>query len=149
MSALYMDAEITPARSLSKRGLYVVIGITVAMAAIPAIYFTILGAHLVLPFLGVDVLGLWYAFHVMKKNVRAERVRVSSEAVEVLRDDKRVWSSPTAFTRVEEFETAVRLTMSGRRTSVAKAISPEERSAFARALHDAIGKARRERYPGG
>jgi uncharacterized membrane protein len=148
MHALYMDAEITPARSLSKRGLYVVMGITIGLAAIPAIYFTILGAHLVLPFLGLDVLGLWYAFHVMRKNVGAERVRVSSEAVEVLRDDERIWSSPTAFTRVEEYETAVRLAVSGRRTSVAKALSPEERSAFARALDDAIRAARRERYPG-
>lgn len=149
MGALYMDAEITPARSLSKRGLWVVMGITIAMAAIPAIYFTLLGAHLVLPFLGIDVLALWYAFHVMKKNVRAERVRVSAEAVEVLRNDERVWSSPTAFTRVEEYETAVRLMFSRRRTSVAKALSPEERSAFARALDDAIRAARRERYPGG
>ena len=145
---LYMDAEITPARSLSKRGMFVVLGITAALALIPAIYFTALGAPLVLPFLGADVLGLWYAFHLMRKNVRAERVRVSSEAVEVLRDEQQVWSSPTAFTRVQEFETAVRLAVSGRRTSVAKALSPEERHAFAMALSDAIIKARRERYPG-
>lgn len=149
MSALYMDAEITPARSLSKRGMYVVLGITIALALIPAIYFTVLGAHLVLPFLGLDVVGLWYAFHLMRRNVRAERVRVSFEEVEVLRDEERVWTSPTAFTRVDEFETAVRLSMSGRRTSVAKALSPEERHAFANALSDAIRKARRERYPGG
>lgn len=143
-----MDAEITPARSLSKRGLYVVMGITIGMAMIPAIYFSILGAHLVLPFLGLDVLGLWYAFHVMGKNVRAERVRVTSDTVEVLRGDETVWSSPTAFTRVEPYETAVRLAVSRRRTSVAKALSPEERTAFARALDDAIRAARRERYPG-
>jgi uncharacterized membrane protein len=126
----------------------VVIGVTIGLALIPAVYFTLLGAPLVLPFLGLDVLGLWYAFHVMRRNVRAERVRVSSEAVEVLRDDRPVWSSPTAFTRVEEFETQVRLAVSGRRTSVAKALSPEERHDFATALHDAIRKARRERYPG-
>jgi len=148
MSPLYMDAVITPARSLSRRGMFVVLGITAGLALIPAIYFTILGAHLVLPFLGLDVLGLWYAFHLMNKNVRAERVRVSYDEVQVLRDDTTVWSSPTAFTRVDEFETAVRLSMSGRRTSVAKALSPEERHAFAAALDDAIRKARRERYPG-
>jgi uncharacterized membrane protein len=148
MSSFYMDAEITPARSLSRRGMFVVLGITIGLALIPAIYFTVLGAHLVLPFLGADVLGLWYAFHLMRKKVRAERVRVSYDAVEVLRDETPVWSSPTAFTRVEEYETAVRLAVSGRRTSVATALSPDERHAFANALDDAIRKARRERYPG-
>jgi uncharacterized membrane protein len=143
-----MDAEITPARSLSKRGRTVVIGITTFLALIPATVFSIMGAHLVLPFLGLDVLGLWYAFHLLGKAVRAERVRVSCEAVEVLREEREVWSSPTAFTHVEEFETAVRLTVSGRRTSVAQALSPDERHAFAQALDDAIRKARAERYPG-
>jgi len=144
----YLDAEITPARSLSKRGRGIVIGITIGLALIPATAFSIMGAHLVLPFLGLDVLGLWYAFHLMGRKVRAERVRVSCEAVEVLRDDQAVWSSPTAFTQVEEYETAVRLAASGRRTSVARALSPDERHAFARALDDAIRKARAERYQG-
>ncbi len=143
---LYMDAEITPARSLSRRGMGIVIGVTAGLALIPAVVFTAIGAPLVLPFLGADVLGLWYAFHLMRKAVRAERVRVSAEAVEVLRDEASVWTSPTAFTRVEEFETAVRLRVSGRRTSVARALSPEERHAFAVALEDAIRAARRERY---
>lgn len=144
----YLDAEITPARSLSKRGRSVVIGITIALALIPATAFSIIGAHLVLPFLGLDVLGLWYAFHLMGKPPPAERVRVSCDAVEVVRDNQEVWSSPTAFTRVDEFETAVRLAVFGRRTSVARALSPDERHAFARALDDAIREARAERYPG-
>ena len=145
---LYMDAEITPARSLSRRGRAVVIGVTAGLALIPATVFSIQGAHLVLPFLGLDVLGLWYAFHLMGKAVRPERVRVSTEIVEVYRDDKPAWSSPTAYTTVEEFDTAVRLTVSGRRTSVAQALSPDERHAFAPALDDAIRKARAERYRG-
>ena len=144
----YMDAEITPARSMSSRGRAVVIGITAGSALVPVVVFSIQGAHLVLPFLGLDVLGLWYAFHLMGKAVRPERVRVSSESVEVVRDDKSVWSSATAFTRVEELDTAVRLTVSGRRTSVARALSPDERHVFATALDDAIRKARAERYRG-
>jgi uncharacterized membrane protein len=144
----YMDAEITPARSLSRRGRRVVLGLTVALALIPATVFSILGAHLVLPFLGLDVAGLWYAFHVMGRKVSAERVRVSSDAVEVLRDERTVWTSATAFTQVLEFDTAVRLAVSGRRTSVARALSRDERHAFAAALEDAIRHARRERYPG-
>ena len=145
-STLYMDAVITPARSLSPQGLRIVMGITIALALVPAIAFSVMGAHLVLPFLGLDVFGLWYAFRVLNRRVQAERVRVSTDEVEVLRNDHSVWTSPTAFTRVEEFETAIRLAVSGRRTSVAQALSPDERHAFAYALDTAIRKARAERY---
>lgn len=145
---LYMDALITPARSMSPRGQRIVLGITIALALVPAITFSLMGAHLVVPFLGLDILGLWFAFRVINRRVQAERVKVSTEAVEVLRNDRQVWTSPTAFTRVDEFETAVRLAVSGRRTSVARALSPDERHAFAHALDKAIRSARAERYPG-
>ncbi len=142
----YLDAQITPARSLSRRGLKVVMTITILLAAIPVTTFMIMGAHLVLPFVGVDVFGLWLAFHIMNRRVASERVRVSSDLVEVLREGRIVWSTATAFTRVEPGETAVRLAMSGRRMSVARSLSPGERKDFARALDDAIRRARSERY---
>jgi uncharacterized membrane protein len=41
--------------------------------------------------------------------------------------------------------TALRLRLSGRQTAVAAALSPRERGEFARALEDAIGRARRHR----
>lgn len=148
MAACYMDAEITPARSLSPRGLWIVMGVTVALALVPVTVFMLMGAHLVLPFVGLDVLGLWLAFHLMNRRVQCERVRVTAEAVEVMRGARRVWTSATAFTRVEPGESAVRLASSGRRVAVARALSPGERRAFAGALDEAIRKARRERYPG-
>jgi uncharacterized membrane protein len=144
----FMDAEITPARSLSRRGLVIVMGITIGLGAIPVITFVAMGAHLVLPFVGVDILGLWLAFYVMNRKVSAERVRVSSDLVEVLKDNKPVWSSPTAFTRVEPGETAVRLAIHSRRLAVAQALSPGERAEFAGALAEAIRKARGAQYPG-
>lgn len=147
-SGCYMDAEITPARSLSPRGLKIVMGITIALALIPVTFFLAIGAHLVLPFVGLDVFGLWLAFHIMNRRVSAERVRVTAEVVEVFRAGKAVWTSATAFTRVEPGETAIRLATSGKRVSVARDLSPPERRDFARALDDAIRKARRERYVG-
>src|SRR5947207_1634628 len=128
-----MDAEITPARSLSRRGLNVVMGITMGMALIPVTFFMMMGAKLVLPFVGADVLGLWLAFAIMNRRVSAERVRVSTDFVEVFRAGKAVWSSATAFTKVEPGETAVRLSMSGRRVAVARSLSPGERRDFGQA----------------
>ena len=146
----YLDAEIKPARSLSPGGLKVVLCITVALALIPITVFTLLGVgHFVLPFLGLDIFGLWLAFHIMNKRVGIERVRVSSETVDVFRAGKPVWTSASACTRVQPGETAVRLAVSGRRMAVAAALSPAERRDFGQALDDAIRKARRERYPGG
>ena len=84
----------------------------------------------------------------MNRRVDAERVRVSSDFVEVQRSGKTVWTSSTAFTRVEPGETTVRLAMSGRRMSVARSLSAGERREFAHALDDAIRRARNERYPG-
>jgi uncharacterized membrane protein len=146
----YLDAEIRPARSLSPGGLKVVMGLTIALAMIPVTIFSLMGAgHFVLPFLGLDIFGLWLAFYVMNKRVGVERVCVSSDQVEVFRAGKPVWRSATAFTRVEPGETAVRLAVSGKRMAVAAALSPQERQDFTHALDDAIRRAKRERYPGG
>ena len=111
----YMDAQITPARSLSPRGLKVVMTMALILAAIPALVLISAGLAFLVPIVGIDILGLWLAFHIMNRRVDAERVRVSSDFVEVQRSGKTVWTSSTAFTRVEPGETTVRLAMSGRR----------------------------------
>jgi uncharacterized membrane protein len=155
MSALYMDATITPARSLSKRGVRNVVLITAALSAIPFTMAILLGAPIPPIFLGLDVLGLWLALTIATRGaVRSERVQVSSEAVKVLRGpggrERAVWSSPTAFTRVEVEgegdELRVWLRLSAKSLAVAAWLSPGERGAFAEALRDAVRDARAERY---
>ena len=153
---LYMDAVIKPNRSMSRRGLYVVMGVTVAFNLMVAVFLLVLGAPPVLPFLGLDVLAVGLALRAsFRAAERAERVRVTAEAVIVSREDEKgarvVWTSPTAFTRVGvdqpgEHETRVRLMMSRRRLTLGRALSPAERVAFADALQRAIRNARAERY---
>jgi uncharacterized membrane protein len=84
-------------------------------------------------------------------------VRVSAEEVSVAYEaagrSRTVWRSPTAFTAVAierpgEHETRVRLRLSNQRLTVARALSPKERSAFADALERAILSARAERSTG-
>ena len=153
---LYMDAVIKPNRSMNRQGLYVLLGVMIALNLMVAIFLLVLGAPPVLPFLGLDVLAMGLALRAnFRASERAERVRVTAEAVTVSREDEKgarvVWTSPTAFTRVGvdqpgEHETRVRLMMSGRRLTLGRALSPPERVDFARALERAILDARAERH---
>ena len=155
-AALYMDAVITPNRSLSMRGFYWLIGVLIAFNLAVAGLMLALGAFPVPIFLGVDVLAVILAFRASyRSGGLAERVQVSAAEVRVLhqagRRSRTVWSSPTAFTRVAveqpgEHETRVRLQLSGRALTVARALSPGERADFAEALQTAIREARAERY---
>jgi len=155
-AALYMDAEIRPNRSLSERGFVILISVITAANVASAAVFMNMGAHWVLPFLGVDVLAIVVAFVASYRSGRVvERIQVSPGEVRVTwespRDSRVVWESPTAFTRItvetdeEDRVMALRLALSGRETPVAASLSPGERGEFARALEDAIWKARRHR----
>ena len=153
---LYMDAVIKPNRSLNRQGLYVLMGVVIAFNLVVAIFFLVLGAPPVLPFLGLDVLALGLALRASYRAARrAERVRVTAEAVTVSREDEKgarvIWTSPTAFTRVGvdqpgEHDTRVRLMMSRRRLTLGRALSPPERTDLAEALRRAIADARAERH---
>ena len=155
--ALYMDAVITPNRSLSRRGQFVLIGVFAAANLLIAIFLFAIGAIPVPIFLGLDFVGLFIAFRVSNRRAAiAERVRVSADRVEVLREangeGRTIWTSPTAFTQVSFEETErggsrLRLRRAGQAMTLARSLAPEERSAFAAALRAAIQAARGERYP--
>jgi uncharacterized membrane protein len=151
---LYMDAEIKPNRSLSERGFIILISIITAANVASAIVFLRLHANVVPIFLAVDVVAIIVAFLASFRAARMiERVQVSAAEVKVTYEAgdrvRVVWESPTAFTRVtaerdeEDRCTALRLALSGRQTAVAVALSPRERSEFAKALEEAIWKAKR------
>jgi len=155
-AALYMDAVITPNRSLPLKGFYWLIGALVVFNAITAAFFLAIGAIPVPVFLGLDVLGVLIAFRASYVSGRlAERVQVSADEVRVAYEaagrSRTVWRSPTAFTAVAvefagEHDARVRLRLSSRRLTVARALSPKERGDFAAALERAILAARAERY---
>jgi uncharacterized membrane protein len=154
--AFFMDAEIRPHRSLTQRGFLVLIGVITAANVSAAAVFIAMGAHFVPIFLGVDLLAVIVAFLASFRSGRwVERVQVSAYEVRVTHQAPKaaavlVWESPTAFTRVkvERDEedgrvVACRLALSGRETRVAASLSPRERGEFAKALEDAIWRARR------
>ena len=151
---LYMDAEIKPNRSLSARGFIILISVITLANAASAIVFLNLGAKLVPLFLGVDVLAITVAFLASFRAGRmVERIKVSASDVvityETPRASRIVWESPTAFTRVtterdeDNRVVSLKVMLSGRQASVAAALSPGERGEFARALENAIWRAKR------
>jgi uncharacterized membrane protein len=153
---LYMDAVITPHRSLSQRGFVVLISIITIANCASALVFIRMGAMFVPIFLGLDLVALVVAFLISFRAARqVERVQVSARDVRVTVETPKwsrvVWESPTAFTRVavdrEEDDRAMglRLSLSGREVAVAVALSPRERAEFAQALEQAIREARSER----
>lgn len=148
---LYMDAVITLNRSLSPRGFRVLFSLLVTVNVLFAIFLFAIGAWPAPIFLGIDVLLVWLAFRAsFRAAERAERVQVSAEEVRVTHEDgekrRTVWTSPTAFTGVRVEEARVRLMLSGKGYTVARSLSPDERSQFVVALQDAIRSARAERY---
>ena len=154
---VYMDALLTPNRSLSRKGLWILMGVLVAYNLLVMAFLLSIGAFPVPIFLGLDFVGLALAFRISNRRAqRGERVHVTADRVQVSHRhpqgrEQTVWSSPTAFTRVAvervgEHESRVRLRLSGRMLSVGASLSPEERSSFAEALKQAIRLARSERY---
>jgi uncharacterized membrane protein len=154
---LHMDAVLTPTRSLSRTGLYVLLGVLAVFNLLVAVLFLVMGAWPAPIFLGIDFLAVLLAFHLSYRQARRrERVQVSADEVRVVHEvgaqKRTVWRSPTAFTRVEveakgQPEVRVTLALSRRRLVVAGQVSPQERTDFADALEAAIRSARSERYP--
>ena len=155
---LYMDAVITPNRSMGPQGFKIVLGVAIVGSMILAIALFIMGAWPAPFFLGLDVFFLWLA---LRSNFRAaerrERLQISVETVRVLKEhddiSEVVWESPTAFTALDieepgEHQMRVRLRMSGKIYTVGRDLSPEERVDLGQAIDRAIRAARADRHPG-
>ncbi len=153
---LHLDALLRPHRSLSRRGLVILLAVIGLYNLLVAGLLFAIGAFPVPVFLGVDFLAVAAAFAVSNARSRsAERVQVTADQVQVRRGpggrEQTVWTSPTAFTRVsvergDGRQTQVRLRLSNRAMSVGASLGPKERADFAARLEAAIRAARSERY---
>jgi uncharacterized membrane protein len=152
----FMDAVITPHRSMSSKGFIILIGVLTAINAVSAAFFVMLGAGPVPIFLGLDLAAVIVAFTVSGRAARRqERIQVTAREVRVSlaspRGEQTVWVSPTAFTRIALVGDAgdadyLRLRLSDRELRVARDLSRPERQAFAKALDTAIWRARSNRF---
>src|SRR3954470_1895575 len=106
VDAFYMDAEIRPNRSLSEKGFIVLIAVVTLANCASAAVFVAMGATFVPIFLGLDLVAVIVAFLAsFRAGRRIERVQVTSRDVRVTQETPKeqrvVWESPTAFTRVQ------------------------------------------------
>lgn len=148
----YMDAVITPHRSLSRKGFIVLISVLTTINTATAALFLALRAAPVPLFLGLDLVAIVAAFVASRRAaLNRELIQVTAEEVRVTLESPRgrrtVWRSPTAFTRValvgpDEDEADLQLRLSDRALGVARALSRSERRDFAVALERAIRRAR-------
>ena len=150
---LFMDAVITPNRSLSARGLVTLILAMTALDAGLAALFVAMGAAPIPIFMGVGLIAAVVALVASHRAAaRRERIQVTAAEVRVTLETRRgaqtVWTSPTAFTRVslagkeDDDEGGLHLRLSDRELAVARALSRRERRDFANALERAIARAR-------
>ncbi len=149
MSAtLYFDAWLRPHRSLTRRGLALVL----ALAAIPsfamALVFMSLGAWPVSGFLGLDVVLLYWAFRLNNRAAReSERVMLSETELTVDRHAidgrKEHWSFQPNWLRVDvddppKPESRLLLSTHGRSLAIGRFLPPAERVEVADALRAAL-----------
>ena len=149
---LYMDAVITPHRSLSRKGFIVLISVLTAINTATAMVFLAMRAAPVPLFVGLDLIAVVVAFIASRRAVlKRERIQVTTAEVRVVletpKGEHTVWQSPTAFTRValvgpDEDDADLQLRLSDRAVGVARALTRSERRDFAVALERAIRRAR-------
>ena len=147
----FMDAVITPHRSLSRRGFIILISVLTGINSLTALLFIALHAVPVPLFIGLDVIAIIVALVASRRAaLNLERVQVTRAEVRVVRETPKgahtVWLSPTAFTRVslvgDDDEQDLHIRVSDRGVAVASALTRREKREFAAALEQAIRRAR-------
>ncbi|MDZ4776238.1 MAG: DUF2244 domain-containing protein [Alphaproteobacteria bacterium] len=144
----YIDAVLTPNRSLTSGAFIKVLCVFSAMNVLIAGYWAFRGAWPVLGFLLLDVALFSLAFHMNYRAARSfERVRVGVDVVHVTRQPAqgaaRHWVVSPAWARVEDREDAVRIAAGDRAMLIGAFLSPPERGELAAAIRDALARARR------
>ena len=148
------SALLTPHRSLSGTGFFVVMGLIAGISFVGGVVFLIAGAWPVIGFLGLDLALVYWAFRANYLAAAAyEEVTVTPSELRVRKVSARgkvaEWSLNPVWVRLEretheEFGLLrLFLVSHGRKLAVAGFLGPAEKESFATALSAAIGEAKR------
>lgn len=151
---LWFDAQVRPNRSLSPQGLRRLLMATGVGGLLAGLALLASGQWVAAGFLWLDLALLAVALLASTAKLRAvEHVRVDDSVISIIRQvpglPRETVGLPAAWTRVvrvphrqvEGLE-AIQLTASGRTVTVAAALAPWERPAFADALEAALARRR-------
>lgn len=148
------SALLTPHRSLSGAGFFVVMGLIAGISFVGGVVFFIVGAWPVIGFLGLDVALVYWAFRTSYSRAAAyEEVTVTPSELRVKKVSHRgetaewllnpVWVRLDRETHEEYGLTRLFLVSRGRKLAIAGFLGPREKESFAAALSAAIGEAKR------
>jgi len=144
------QATLTPHRSLTREGFYLLMGLVIAVNLVVAGMFVALGAWPIAGFAGLDVLLVWWAFRVNFADARKlERISITEHELVLDRLSEKRQPEQQRFVRrwvrVELEEDHEReligslLLISGRtRVAVGEFLAPEERKTLAQELKSAL-----------
>lgn len=146
------DAVLTPHRSLSPRGFLALMLAIGGVSFAAGMVFFLVGAWPVVGFLGVDVLLIYLAFKLSYRSARGyESLHLTREGLTVRSVDprgrERCWRFQPAWLQVEmddppRHESRLELRSHGRTLAIGGFLTPGERLDLARALREALERAR-------
>ena len=144
----YFDAVLTPNRSLSRRGFWLLMAVLVVTLGGVGFAFSTLGAWPVAGFCGLEVFLVWGAFHLNYRSGRmVESVRLDEETLTVTRAipnrPAKSWQFPPQWVRVSmddppEHDSKLQLSSHGRTVTIGGFLTADERLEVAQALRQAI-----------
>lgn len=157
MSApVLLETVLRPSPPMKPRALLIILGVVVLINFAFAAYFVSRGAWPVMPFLGVDIGLLAWAFRASTLAARREeRVRLTPEELHIARIAPKGTRSDISlnpyWVRVEMDEPAdhwsqITLWSKGKSTRIGSFLAPGERANFAHRLKDALRSAREYRW---
>ncbi|MEQ9507330.1 MAG: DUF2244 domain-containing protein [Hyphomonas sp.] len=154
---IYLDAVLTPNRSLSERGFAIGMAIVAVVFFLTGLMFWSMGAVPILGFFGLDMVAVWLAFRLSFRKLEVQtHVTVTARSIRLShRDAKgrvREAEVPSAFARVELDEPVttnswLRIEHGRKAWVIGRFLTPAERKAFAEALRKALREAKAERLP--
>jgi uncharacterized membrane protein len=146
-------ARLTPHRSLSPRGIRIVVMVAIALLLVPAVIFFSEGAWPVVGFMAAGVAALYAALSwSLRDGKRAEQVtlwvdrleirRVSPEGVETIETYNPFFVRLRISRDFDEHVTEITLRVRDRTCVVGAFLNPEDKASFAQAFGTALRKAR-------
>jgi uncharacterized membrane protein len=133
-------ATLTPHRSLSRKGLRILVAALAVCASIPAIIFFSVGAWPVVGFLGLDVLAVWWALSAsLREGKRYEKVTLWPDQLELTRVAAR---GKVIDRDYNERTTALHLRTRDSDTEIGSFLNADDKASFAKAFGTALKKAR-------
>ena len=155
---IYLDTELRPNASLSRRAFFIVMSVVGVFSFVAGLLYLTLGAWPVFGFFGLDMLAIWLAFRFSFRAqkqvtyVRVDETHVRLWHMQKGKEDKRV-DLPTAFVRVALDEPVTHnsfltLQYGQKAWVIGRFLTPKKRKAFVSELRAAICAARSHAYSG-